>query len=141
MVLLNTQLHFIIKILVMAGMRIPAFLLLKIILLVKFLYYIPNANKKEKNWMIQISCILSMSENHYLYMCNILPIAILYIYLIFCTHYTIKTTEEFLWLTMIIFGKQWKKEASQNMPWYTTTAWAAILPPYVARGAYYNFHH
>lgn len=36
------------NILVMAGMRIPAFLLLKIILLVKFLYYIPNASKYKR---------------------------------------------------------------------------------------------
>lgn len=48
MVLLNTQLHFIIKFLVMAGMRIPAFLLLKIILLVEFIYYIPNTNKYKR---------------------------------------------------------------------------------------------
>lgn len=43
-VLLNTQLHFII-ILVRAGMSLPAFLLFKLKLFVKFLYYIPDENK------------------------------------------------------------------------------------------------
>lgn len=46
-VLLNTQLHFII-ILVRAGMSLPAFLLLKIDFLVKFLYYIRNRNKYKR---------------------------------------------------------------------------------------------
>ncbi len=45
MVLLNTLFHFIIELLVIAGMRIPAFLFIKIHVFVKFLYYIPNANK------------------------------------------------------------------------------------------------
>lgn len=45
MVLLNTQLHFAIEFMAMAGIRIPAFLYPKNLFFDEFLYYITNMHK------------------------------------------------------------------------------------------------